>query len=65
MVHKAAPSHELRHEFRRHKELAERAMLQLKDKECFERPAAQVNPVALIVTTPGLSRTSRGRVAIA
>jgi len=36
-------------EFRRSKELAERAMAQLDDPEFFGRPAAHVNPVALIV----------------
>jgi uncharacterized damage-inducible protein DinB len=40
---------DLRHEFRRHKDLADRAIVQLDDQEFFRRPAAHVNPVALIV----------------
>jgi hypothetical protein len=40
---------DLLHEFRRHKTLADRAMGQLSDEEFFRRPAAHVNPVALIV----------------
>ena len=40
---------DLRHEFERHKRLADRAMAQLEDREFFERPGPQVNPVALIV----------------
>src|SRR5262245_44561556 len=36
-------------EFRRHKDLADRAMAQLDDRAFFERPGAHVNPVALIV----------------
>lgn len=40
---------DLLHEFRRHKNLADRAMVELDDQEFFKRPAAQVNPVALIV----------------
>lgn len=40
---------DLAHEFRRHKDLADRAMAQLADAEFFQRPAAHVNPVALIV----------------
>jgi uncharacterized damage-inducible protein DinB len=40
---------DLRHEFRRHKGLAERAMAQLDDQDFFRRPGEQVNPVALIV----------------
>jgi hypothetical protein len=40
---------DLRHEFRRHKGLAERAMVQLDDHGFFHRPGEQVNPVALIV----------------
>ena len=39
----------LTHEFRRHKNLAERAMVQLDDAEFARRPAAHVNSVALIV----------------
>jgi uncharacterized damage-inducible protein DinB len=40
---------DLRHEFRRHKVLAERAMAQLDDQDFFRRPGELVNPVALIV----------------
>lgn len=40
---------DLRHEFRRHKDIAERAMAQLDDRDFFLRPGEQVNPVALIV----------------
>jgi uncharacterized damage-inducible protein DinB len=40
---------DLRHEFRRHKDLADRAMAHLDDQDLFRRPAAHVNPVALIV----------------
>jgi hypothetical protein len=40
---------DLRHEFRRHKRLADEAIAQLADEEFFRRPAEQVNPVALIV----------------
>ncbi len=40
---------DLRHEFRRHKDLADRAMVHLDDQEFFQRPVAHVNPVALIV----------------
>src|SRR5262245_50422846 len=40
---------DLLHEFRRHKGLAERAMVQLDDQDFFRRPGEQVNPVALIV----------------
>ena len=36
-------------EFRKHKELADRAMVQLTDTEFFARPAPQVNSVAIIV----------------
>ena len=36
-------------EFRRHKSLADRAMVQLSDQEFLQRPATHVNPVALIV----------------
>ena len=38
------------HEFRRHKDLADRALSQLDDDGFFRRLADQVNPVALIVT---------------
>ena len=40
---------DLVHEFRRHKGLADRAMAELDDRAFFDRPAAHVNPVALIV----------------
>jgi hypothetical protein len=40
---------DVRHEFRRHKGLADRAMQQLDDDQFFHRPGPQVNPVALIV----------------
>lgn len=37
------------HEFRRHKDLADRAVAQLSDAEFFARPADHVNSVAIIV----------------
>src|SRR5262245_11701755 len=40
---------DVRYEFRRSKDLADRAMAQLDDQEFFRRPAAHMNPVALIV----------------
>jgi hypothetical protein len=40
---------DFRHDFRRHKDLADRAMSHLDDQEFFRRPAPHVNPVALIV----------------
>jgi uncharacterized damage-inducible protein DinB len=40
---------DLRHEFLRHKCLADRALAQLDDQEFFHRPGTLVNPVALIV----------------
>jgi hypothetical protein len=40
---------DLRHEFRRYKDLADRAMAHLDDQEFVRRPAEHVNPVALIV----------------
>lgn len=40
---------DLRHEFLRHRSMAERAMAQLDDETFFARPAPQVNPVAIIV----------------
>src|SRR5262245_27536300 len=40
---------DLLHEFRRHKSLADGALAQLTDQEFLQRPAAHVNPVALIV----------------
>jgi uncharacterized damage-inducible protein DinB len=50
---------DLRHEFRRHKGLAERAMAQLDDQDFFRRPGEQVNPVALIVKHLGGNMASR------
>jgi uncharacterized damage-inducible protein DinB len=40
---------DLRHEFRRHRDIAKRAMAQLDDQDFFRRPGELVNPVALIV----------------
>jgi hypothetical protein len=40
---------DLTHEFRRHKDLADRAMAPLDDERFFHRPGEAVNPVALIV----------------
>jgi hypothetical protein len=40
---------DLAHEFRRHQDLAERALVQLDDRDFFRRPAPHVNPAALIV----------------
>jgi hypothetical protein len=40
---------DLRYEFRRLKDLADRAMARLDDQEFFRRPAAHVNPAALVV----------------
>jgi hypothetical protein len=40
---------DLRYDFGRHKDLADRGMVHLSDQEFFRRPAAHVNPVALIV----------------
>jgi hypothetical protein len=40
---------DVRYEFRRSKDLADRAMAQLDDQEFFRRPANHVNPVAVIV----------------
>lgn len=40
---------DLRHEFQRHKNMADRALAQLEDREFFLRPGDVVNPVALIV----------------
>jgi hypothetical protein len=40
---------DVRHEFRRHKSLADRAMATLDDDQFFRRPGPAVNPVALIV----------------
>ena len=40
---------EIQSEFRKHKELADRAMVQLSDEDFFTRPAPHVNSVAIIV----------------
>jgi len=40
---------DLRHEFRRYKTVAERAMAELDDAAFFHRPGEVVNPIALIV----------------
>src|SRR5258706_787146 len=40
---------DFQHEFRRHRQLAERAIVQLDDDAFFRRSDQQVNPVALIV----------------
>src|SRR5258706_6985471 len=40
---------DFQHEFRRHRQLAERAIVQVDDDAFFRRPDQQVNPVALIV----------------
>jgi hypothetical protein len=40
---------DVRHEFRRHKGLADRAMAGLDDDQFFHRPGPPVNPIALIV----------------
>src|SRR5262249_4409535 len=40
---------DVRYEFQRSKDLADRAMAQLDDGEFFRRPADHVNPVAVIV----------------
>jgi hypothetical protein len=50
---------DLRYDFRRHKDLADRAMAQLNDEEFFRRPAPHVNPVALIVKHLGGNLVSR------
>jgi uncharacterized damage-inducible protein DinB len=41
--------HDLLFEFRRHKQMADRAMAALNDPQFFQRPGTVVNPVALIV----------------
>ncbi len=46
-------------EFERYKVLADRAIAQLDDQEFFRRPAAHVNPVALIVKHLGGNLVSR------
>jgi Protein of unknown function (DUF1572) len=43
------PLPDILQEFRRHKKLADSAMVELADDEFFQRPGAQVNPIALIV----------------
>jgi hypothetical protein len=50
---------DVRHEFMRHKHLAEGAMSQLNDPEFFRRPGELVNPVALIVKHLAGNMTSR------
>ena len=40
---------DLLHEYKRHKDLADRALAQIDDDEYFRRPAMHVNPIALIV----------------
>ncbi len=40
---------DFQYEFRRHRQLAERAIVQVDDDAFFRRPDQQVNPVALIV----------------
>lgn len=50
---------DLRHEFQRHKTMADRALAQLEDREFFLRPGDLVNPVALIVKHLGGNMVSR------
>jgi len=50
---------DLRYDFARHKDLADRAMANLNDEEFFRRPAAHANPVALIVKHLGGNLASR------
>ena len=55
----------MRHEFRRHKGLADRAMAGLDDDQFFHRPGPLVNPIALIVKHLAgnmVSRWTDGRV---
>lgn len=40
---------EVRHEFRRYKQLADKGMVELDEDSFFRRPGEKVNPVALIV----------------
>ena len=54
---------DLRHEFRRHKGLADRAMGQLDDRELFERPGAVVNPVVTPVVRTATQAGSSGSAA--
>jgi hypothetical protein len=50
---------DLTHEYRRHKDLADRATAPLTDDEFFRRPAPHVNPIALIVKHLGGNLASR------
>jgi uncharacterized damage-inducible protein DinB len=50
---------DLTHEFRRHKEMADKAMSQLDDGQFFHRPGELVNSVALIVKHMAGNLTSR------
>jgi len=50
---------DLRYDFARHKDLADRAMADLSDEEFFRPPAPHVNPVALIVKHLGGNLASR------
>lgn len=50
---------DLTNEFRRHKELADKALAQLDDDQFFRRPGELVNPVALIVKHLAGNLTSR------
>src|SRR5262249_49450361 len=50
---------DLQYEFRRHKELADKALAQLDDQVFFHRPGTLVNPVALIVKHLAGNMTSR------
>jgi hypothetical protein len=50
---------DLKHEYRRHKALADRAMAQLDETDFFRRPGEHVNPVALIIKHLGLNLASR------
>ncbi|HEY2827784.1 MAG TPA: DUF1572 family protein, partial [Pirellulales bacterium] len=50
---------DIRHEFQRHKGLAEGALAQLNDEAFFRRPGEAVNPVAIIVKHLGGNLLSR------
>src|SRR5215218_10323258 len=50
---------DVRHEFRRHKAMADRAIATLDDRQFFGSPSRQVNPVALIVKHLAGNLTSR------
>src|SRR5215472_15286802 len=50
---------DLTHEFRRHKDLADRAMVPLDEEQFFRRPGELVNPIALIVKHIAGNLTSR------